>query len=68
MEILTDTIAQPLSAWHEELGGCLWWLFPIQEGPYVGSPLDSDWPFDEDDQPFFTPVPIPANPDGDGHV
>jgi len=40
----TELIAQPLSAWHEDVGSVLWWRFPINEPPYAGSPLDSDWP------------------------
>jgi hypothetical protein len=32
--------ARPLSEWTEETGDVLWWAFPIQEPPYVGSPLD----------------------------
>lgn len=31
---------RPLEEWHEDLGNCLWWKFPIDEPPYVGSPLD----------------------------
>lgn len=26
--------------WHEDIGTVLWWKFPIEEAPYVGSPLD----------------------------
>lgn len=32
--------ARPLSEWHEGHGDVLWWKFPIEEAPYVGSPLD----------------------------
>lgn len=32
--------ARPLSEWHEDDGDVLWWCFPIEEAPYVGSPLD----------------------------
>jgi hypothetical protein len=34
----------PVSEWHEDIGDALWWRFPIEEPPYVGSPLDTDWP------------------------
>lgn len=34
----------PLSAWHEDDGPALWWRFPVDEPPYVGTPLDTDWP------------------------
>lgn len=33
-------IARPLSEWHEDIGPVLWWCFPVEEAPYVGSPLD----------------------------
>ena len=36
-DILTP---RPLSDWHEDHGPVLWWRFPIDEPPYVGSPLD----------------------------
>jgi len=32
--------ARPLSEWTEDEGAVLWWVFPIVEPPYVGSPLD----------------------------
>lgn len=35
---------RPLSDWHEEDGPVLWWKFPIEEQPYVGSPLFTTWP------------------------
>lgn len=41
--------ALPESEWHEDYGEVLWWRFPIVEAPYVGSPLCSDWPFEEGD-------------------
>lgn len=34
------TKALPLSEWHEDIGNVLWWKFPIDEPPYVGTPLD----------------------------
>lgn len=36
-------VAIPAEQWHEDDGPCLWWKFPINEPPYSGSPLDSDW-------------------------
>lgn len=36
--------AEPLDEWHEDIGAVLWWTFPIEEPPYCGSPLDSEWP------------------------
>lgn len=35
---------QPIDEWHEDIGPCLWWKFPIEEPPYSGSPLDTDFP------------------------
>lgn len=35
---------QSLGKWHEDDGPVLWWKFPIVEPPYVGTPLDEDWP------------------------
>lgn len=31
---------RPYCDWHEDHGQVLWWLIPISEAPYVGSPLD----------------------------
>lgn len=31
---------RPLSTWHEDIGPVLWWRFPIDEPPYIGTPLD----------------------------
>jgi hypothetical protein len=36
--------ARPLEEWGEDYGDVLWWKFPIEEPPYVGSPLDANWP------------------------
>lgn len=30
--------------WEEDFGAVLWWKFPIVEPPYVGTPLDDDFP------------------------
>lgn len=32
--------AQPLELWTEAEGPVLWWRFPIEEPPYIGTPLD----------------------------
>ena len=26
--------------WHQDIGPLLWWLWPVEQEPYVGSPLD----------------------------
>lgn len=31
-------------SWHEDHGDVLWWTDPITEPPYVGTPLDDDFP------------------------
>ena len=53
-----------LSQWHEDLGDVLCWTLPVEEAPYVGMPLASDWPFGEDDGTRrmvlrWTPLPSP---------
>lgn len=35
---------QPISEWTDGVGPCLWWILPIAEPPYCGTPGDSDWP------------------------
>lgn len=35
---------RPKDDWHEDHGSVLWWKVPIDEPPYVGSPLDTDFP------------------------
>lgn len=39
-KLKVELVARPLSEWHEDMGAVLWWRFPIEEPPYVGSPLD----------------------------
>jgi hypothetical protein len=34
------SLARPISEYHEDMGDVLWWKFPIEEPPYVGSPND----------------------------
>lgn len=31
---------RPLHEWHEDHGDVLWWLWPIAQAPWVGTPLD----------------------------
>lgn len=49
-------MARPLEEWHEDYGDVLWWKFPIEEPPYVGSPLDLKWP---GYHTHWTPVVVP---------
>lgn len=37
-------VPKPLEEWHEDMGDCLWWFFPIEEPPYCGTPLDENFP------------------------
>lgn len=32
--------ARPIAEYHEDMGDVLWWKFPVDEAPYVGSPND----------------------------
>ncbi len=36
-------LPRPESEWHEDMGDVLWFHFPIQEPPWVGTPLTSTW-------------------------
>jgi hypothetical protein len=58
-ELRTLKRARPLDEWHEDLGPVLWWKFPIEEAPYAGDPLCSDWP---GYHTHWTPLCIPENP------
>lgn len=49
---------QSIEEWHEDMGDCLWWFFPIQEAPYCGSPLDCNFP---DYVTHFTKLIIPLS-------
>ena len=41
--------------WHEDMGDVLWWRLPVEEPPYVGSPLDMDWRSDPyGTAPYYT--------------
>jgi hypothetical protein len=40
--------------WHEDYGPVLWWTAPVEEAPYCGTPLDTDWP---DYHQWWTPLP-----------
>jgi hypothetical protein len=60
----TPLIALPVSEWHEDTGNVIWWRVPVEEPPWVGTPLDSDWT--DDYYTHFTPLVIPANARADG--
>ena len=50
---------RPLEDWGEDYGDVLWWRFPIEEPPYVGSPLDEKWP---GYHTHWTPISVPEPP------
>lgn len=42
---LEDAVkAIPLAEWDHDDGNVLWWILPVVEPPYCGSPDDTDWP------------------------
>lgn len=51
--------ARPLEEWDEDYGDVLWWKFPIEEPPYVGSPLDCNW---SGYHTHWTPIEVPEPP------
>lgn len=57
-----STEARPLEEWHEDIGDALWWRFPIEEPPYVGSPLDCAW---TGYHTHWTPIICPEPPKGE---
>lgn len=51
----------PIEKWHEDDGNVIWWKLPINEPPYVGTPLDIDF-----EQDYYTHFTILIEPlDGD---
>ena len=54
--------ARTLGEWGEDYGDVLWWKFPIEEPPYVGSPLDMAWP---GYHTHWTLIPMPQPPKGE---
>lgn len=60
-DIIDSIIPKPKEEWNEEEGLCLWWEFPVNTQPYVGTPLDKDFPsnvthFTKIEQPLFSKV------------
>jgi hypothetical protein len=57
------TRTRPFAEWHEDDGAALWWKAPVQEPPFSGTPGDSDWPFNEEDEMvlWWTPLNQIAN-------
>lgn len=63
-EYPSTIVARPRGEWHEDDGPALWWRFPIQEPPYVGSPLDTTFEVLEGEGYYthWSPIPIPMQP------
>ena len=57
--VTVQECAKPLEEWGEDYGDVLWWKFPIEEPPYVGSPLDENWPAYHT---HWTPILMPKPP------
>ena len=60
-----DVSVRSIDEWDESDGFCLWWRFPVEEPPFVGSPLDSDWP---GYHTHFTRIVVPDAPADFGEV
>jgi hypothetical protein len=54
------TTLRSASEWHDDFGDVLWWRLPIQEAPYVGSPLECGW--FADFYTHWTPLPKVKEP------
>lgn len=54
----TSVTARPLDEWHEDYGVVVWWTFPVHEPPYVGTPLDDDFPLYMTHWTRLPPVPV----------
>jgi hypothetical protein len=37
---------RPIQEWDEEIGPVLWWEFPVEEPPYLGTPFDQGFPIE----------------------
>lgn len=57
-QLQKHTKLHPISEWHEDMGDCIWWRMPIEEPPYCGNPLDSEWT--EDYYTHFTRLVEPT--------
>ena len=61
-DVTVQERARTLEEWGEDYGDVLWWKFPIEEPPYVGSPLDEKWPAYHT---HWTPIVMPKPPKGE---
>lgn len=56
----------PADEWFEELGNVIWWMCPVNQPPYVGTPLDSD--FEPSFYTHFSLLPNVLDPYGKDRV
>jgi hypothetical protein len=58
-----NTLAAPVAltrlAWTADMGNVFWWAFPVEQAPYVGTPLDEAFP---EHCTHWTPLIIPRRP------
>jgi len=47
--------------WHEDFGPVVWWRCPIEEAPWVGTPLDDD--FIENYYTHWSKLLVPPSPE-----
>ena len=61
MEFKDYLFARPISEYHDDLRNVLWWKFPIVQPPFVGTPNDSDWPWQICIEGlYWTPLFVPS--------
>ena len=60
-EVERMSVPRSLSDWHEDIGNVLWWMLPVCEPPYCGTPLDDDWPYEDDERPVWTELLLPID-------
>jgi uncharacterized small protein (DUF1192 family) len=49
-----------LDGWHEDFNVGLFWAAPVDVPPFVGTPNDTDWPFDDTQTVVWIPCPNPV--------
>ena len=59
LDFINKNKLKTLDEWNESDGDVLWWKFPVNESPYCGSPLDTEFP---DYLTHWTKFVVPNNP------
>lgn len=57
VELQRLTQIRPANTWAPGDGPVLWWMLPVNEAPYVGTPNDPSWP---GIHTHWTPLPAPT--------